>query len=245
MAARLVLTLAGACVCVYVCVSPSLFPPRIFFFFLEGGPRPRGRMGAPGAGARACLSGCRAVSSWRRPPEPPRTQAFPGTVNPESMLFASVLCWGDPKAAEVTSCCRDASFFFLPGSFLSPFLTFLRAALPELSRRAGRGGPRATGGRGGVQADGVPLARETYSRSCNLEEKKSRGLHSGAPGRSFWGRCGQAMCSSRSPPTDLTLGCPWWGRGDQSRGEATSHTDRSCFSDGWLWLMGGEDERAS
>lgn len=166
--------------CVRVCICQSIFVPSAhFFFFLEGGPMPRGRMGAPGAGARACLSGCRAVSSWRRPPEPPRTQTFPGTVNPESMLFASVLCWGDPKAAGVTSCYRDASFFFLPGSFLSPFLTFLRAALPELSRRAGRGGPRAAGGRGGVQADGVPLAIETYSRACNLEKKGQR--------IAFWG----------------------------------------------------------
>lgn len=82
MAARLVLTRADACVCVYV--SPSLFSPGIFL----------GRGAYAGVGWGTCLIWLCAFSSWRRRLELLRTQTFPGSGNLESMLFASVLCWG-------------------------------------------------------------------------------------------------------------------------------------------------------
>lgn len=125
MASRLVLTRAHACV--YVCVSLSLFPRGIFGkgvgYVLGSGcapppvptPTPAGCSCGP-----VCLvvffyfpasAGCSGL---------PRTQTFRGRVNLESMLFASVLCWGIRKQPACDIMLQRCHILFLPSLFSSP-----------------------------------------------------------------------------------------------------------------------------
>lgn len=64
--------------------------------FLEGAPVPRGWVGALGAVVKTCLSGyvLFPAGAGGSGAAAENTDLSRHTVNPESMLFASVLCWG-------------------------------------------------------------------------------------------------------------------------------------------------------
>ena len=123
MAARLVLARADACVCVCQCIFVS--SAHFFFFFWKRGAYAQGSDGARGLErAPASLAAVLiAAGAGRRSPE---NTDFPGTVTPESMLFASVLWPGGSKSSRCDIMLQRCLLLFPPWPFSLP--------LPHLPR---------------------------------------------------------------------------------------------------------------
>lgn len=91
-----------------------------------------------------------------------------------------LFCVGGSESSQHDIMLQRCHILFPPWLFSPPLphlrhsSTALIVALPELSFGALRGGPGAGGGRGWVEAGGVPLASKTFSGSLNLEKRGQR-----------------------------------------------------------------------